>query len=278
MFYYEQFFRTALDGIDRSNIMAVTIQISQVILLISFLVAVYESFVRGGDVRMLGIAAVKYVGLGLVLLGYATAFRDVNGMFNGFADFIANNTTSGTDIFKVWMSDLRTFFNQYGYSRIWDLIMGGIVGLLNTPFILISYVVYPLTYVLFCFFYSFYGAVLYVVGPIVLSLLPAFGLGALARNYIINLMTFHFWGVIYSILGALITAVNIGTVQQVLTTGGFMGGFIGVDEALLLGLASIFYSISLAIIPFLAARIVRGETFGTIAHVILNKIPLIPRR
>ena len=57
-----------------------------------------------------------------------------------------------------------------------------------------------------------------------------------------------------------------------------MGGFIGVDEALLLGLASIFYSISLAVIPFLAARIVRGETFGTIAHVILNKIPLIPRR
>jgi hypothetical protein len=277
MFYYEQFFRTALDGIDRSNIMPVTIQIAQVVLLISFLVAVYESFIRGGDVRMLGIAAVKYVGLGLVLLGYATAFRDVNAMFNGFADFIANNTTSGTDIFKVWMSDLRMFFNQYGYSRIWDLIMGGIVGLLDTPFILISYVVYPLTYVLFCFFYSFYGAVLYVVGPIVLSLLPAFGLGALARNYIINLMTFHFWGVIYSILGALITAVNIGTVQQVLTTGGFMGGFIGVDEALLLGLASIFYSISLAIIPFLAARIVRGETFGTIAHVMLNKIPLIPR-
>jgi hypothetical protein len=277
MFYYEQFFRTALDGIDRSNIMPVTIQIAQVILLISFLVAVYESFIRGGDVRMLGIAGVKYVGLGLVLLGYATAFRDVNAMFNGFADFIANNTTSGTDIFKVWMSDLRTFFNQFGYTRIFDLIMGGIVGLLDTPFILISYVVYPLTYVLFCFFYSFYGAVLYVVGPIVLSLLPAFGLGALARNYIINLMTFHFWGVIYSILGALITAVNIGTVQQVLTTGGFMGGFIGVDEALLLGLASIFYSVSLAIIPFLAARIVRGETFGTIAHVILNKIPLIPR-
>jgi len=277
MFYYEQFFRTALDGIDRSNIMAVTIQIAQVILLISFLVAVYESFIRGGDVRMLGIAGVKYVGLGLVLLGYATAFRDVNAMFNGFADFIANNTTSGADIFKVWMSDLRTFFNQFGYTRIFDLIMGGIVGLLDTPFILISYVIYPLTYVLFCFFYSFYGAVLYVVGPIVLSLLPAFGLGSLARNYIINLMTFHFWGVIYSILGVLITAVNIGTVQQVLTTGGFMGGFIGVDEALLLGLASIFYSVSLAIIPFLAARIVRGETFGTIAHVILNKIPLIPR-
>ena len=277
MFYYQQFFRTALDGIDRSNIMPITIQVAQVVLLISFLVAVYESFTRGGDVRMLGIAAVKYIGLGLVLLVYASAFRDVNTMFNDFADFISNNTTSGADIFKVWMSDLRTFFDQNGYSRIWDLIMGGIVGLIDTPFILVSYVIYPLTYVAFCFFYSFYGSVLYVVGPIVLSLLPAFGLGALARSYIINLMTFHFWGVIYSILGALITAVNIGTVQQVLTTGGFMGGFLGVDEALLLGFASIFYSLSLAVIPFLAARIVHGETFGTIAHVILNKIPLIPR-
>jgi hypothetical protein len=84
MFYYEQFFRTALDGIDRSNIMPVTIETAQVILLISFLVAAYESFIRGGDVRMLGIAGVKYVGVGLVLLGYATAFRDVNAMFNGF--------------------------------------------------------------------------------------------------------------------------------------------------------------------------------------------------
>ncbi len=92
-----------------------------------------------------------------------------------------------------------------------------------------------------------------------------------------NLMIFHFWGVIYSILGALIAAVNIGTVQQVLTTGGFLGGFIGLDEALLLGVASIFYSISLAVIPFLAARIVRGETFGTIANVVLAKVPL-PRQ
>ncbi len=128
VFYYEQFFRTALDGIDRSNIMPATIQIAQVILLISFLVAVYESFIRGGDVRMLGVAGVKYVGLGLVLLGYAAAFRDVNAMFNSFADFVANNTTGGTDIFSVWMTDLRDHFNQVGYQGLLDLIAGGLVG------------------------------------------------------------------------------------------------------------------------------------------------------
>src|SRR6476619_7456769 len=117
VFYYEQFFRTALDGIDRSNIMAVTVQIGQVILLISFLVAVYESFIRGGDVRMLGVAAVKYVGLGLILLGYATVFRDVNATFNTFADFIANYTTSGADTFSVWMSDLANSFNEFGFEK-----------------------------------------------------------------------------------------------------------------------------------------------------------------
>ena len=278
MFYYEQFFSTALNGIDRSNIMPITIQIAQVILLVSFLVAVYESFIRGGDVRMLGVAAVKYAGVGLILLGYATVFRDVNAMFNSFADFIANNTTSGTDIFKVWLSDLGAFFNQYGFQKLFELIAGGFAGLFGAPFILLSYLVYPLTYVAFCFFYSFYGSVLYVVGPIVLSLLPAFGLGSFGRVYVVNLMTFHFWGVIYSILGGLITAVNIGTVQQVLTSGEFMGGFAGLEQSLLLGVASIFYAISIAVIPFLASRITHGETFGTIAHVILNKIPLIPRR
>jgi hypothetical protein len=144
-------------------------------------------------------------------------------------------------------------------------------------FILASYLVYPLTYAAFCFFYSFYGAVLYVVGPLVISLLPAFGIGTLARGYIINLMIFELWGVIYSILGALMAAVNLGTVQQGLASGSFIGGFVGLEQSLLLGVASIFFSISIAVIPFLASRIVRGESFGTIANIILNKIPL-PRR
>jgi hypothetical protein len=275
LFYYQQFFRTALDGIDRSNIMAVTVQVGQVILLVSFLVAVYESFVRGGDVRMLGIAAVKYVGLGLV---HATVFRDVNATFNAFADFISNNTTGGADIFGVWMSDLATAFDTSGFEKLFELIAGGAAGLIGALFVIISYAVYPLTYAAFCFFYSLYGSILYVLGPVVISLLPSFGVGSMARVYIINIVTFHFWGVIYSILGALITAVNLSTVQQVLNSGDFMNGFVGLEQALLLGIASIFYSLSIAVIPFLATRIVRGETFGTIAHFVINKIPFIPRR
>ena len=273
MFYYEQFFRTAIDGIDRSNIMPTTIQIGQVILLISFLVAVYESYIRGGDVRMLGIAGVKYVALGLVLSAYATVFRDINGMFNAFADFIANSTTGG-DVFQMWLSDLRNHWREFGVEGSWDLIMGGFAAIFGVVPMLVAYIVYPLTYAAFCFFYSFYGAVLYVLGPLVISLIPAFGVGSLGRSYLVNLMIFHFWGVIYSVLGALMAAVNLATVRDVLTADSFIGGFVGLEQSMLLGIASIFYSISLCAIPFLAARIVRGEAFGTIANVVFNKIPL----
>jgi hypothetical protein len=278
VFYYQQFFRTALDGIDRSNIMPIMVQVGQVILLVSFLVAVYESFVRGGDVRMLGIAAVKYLALGLVLLGYATVFRDVNASFNTLADFISNNTTGGSDVFGVWMSDLADAFNTSGFEKLFELIAGGFAGAIGAVFVIISYAIFPLTYAAFCFFYSLYGAVLYVLGPVVIALLPSFGVGPMARVYIINVLTFHFWGVIYAILGALITAVNLSTVQQILNSGGFINGFVGLEQAQLLGVASIFYSLSIALIPFLAARIIRGETFGTIAQFVINKIPLIPRR
>jgi hypothetical protein len=273
VFYYEQFFRTALAGIDRSNIMPATIQIGQVILLISFLVAVYESYIRGGDVRMLGIAGIKYVALGLALSAYATVFRDVHNMFDAFADFIANSTTSG-DVFQAWLSDLWNHWQQYGVKGVLDLVMGGISAIIGVVPMLVAYVLYPLTYVAFCFFYSFYGAVLYVLGPLVIALIPAFGLGSLGRSYLINLVVFHFWGVIYSVLGALMAAVNLSSVQDVLTAGSFVGGFVGMEGSFLLGIASIFYSLSIAAIPFLAARIVRGEAFGTIANVVLNKIPL----
>jgi hypothetical protein len=274
VFFYAQFFSTALDGIDRSDIMPLTVQIGQVILLISFLIAVYESYIRGGDVRMLAVSGVKYVALGLILTAYPTVFREINGMFNAFAGFIADNTSGGLDIFRFWMADLADFYETNGFERLFDLFMGGVAAILGLIPILAGYILYPVTYTIFCFFYSFYGAVLYVVGPIVISLIPAFGVGQLGRAYVVNLMVFHFWGVVYVILGALLVAVNLSTVSDVLNTGSFIGGFVGLEQSLLLGITSIFYSISIAGIPFLASRIVRGDTFGTIANVILSKLPL----
>ena len=82
-FYFEQLLQTGLNGIDQQGITAAVLQIAGVILVLSLLWSVYEAYSSGGDVRLLGVAAVKYLVLGLVFLNYHSAFRAVNGMFNG---------------------------------------------------------------------------------------------------------------------------------------------------------------------------------------------------
>src|SRR5664280_1334938 len=87
-FYFEQLLQTGLNGIDQQGITAAVLQIAGVILILSLLWSVYEAYSNGGDVRLLGVAAVKYLVLGLVFLNYQSAFRAVNSMFNGVADGI----------------------------------------------------------------------------------------------------------------------------------------------------------------------------------------------
>jgi hypothetical protein len=64
-------------------------------------------------------------------------------------------------------------------------------------------------------------------------------------------------------------AINMNTVNGVLTSGNFVGAFKGVTGSLLLGLASILLSFCIALIPFLAKRIVEGpvgQTMTTVAR------------
>ena len=98
-FYFEQLLQTGLNGIDQQGITAAVLQIAEVILILSLLWSVYEAYSNGGDVRLLGTAAVKYLVLGLVFLNYPSAFRAVNTMFNGVADGIYN-LSGGVDVIQ----------------------------------------------------------------------------------------------------------------------------------------------------------------------------------
>ena len=104
-FYFEQLLQTGLNGIDQQGITAAVLQIAGVILILSLLWSVYEAYSNGGDVRLLGVAAVKYLVLGLVFLNYQSAFRAVNTMFNGVADGIYN-LSGGVDVIKAGNNSL----------------------------------------------------------------------------------------------------------------------------------------------------------------------------
>jgi hypothetical protein len=67
-------------------------------------------------------------------------------------------------------------------------------------------------------------------------------------------------------------AINMNSVSSVLNSGNFIGAFNGVTGSLLLGLASILLSLCIALIPFLARRIVEGDVGQTMISVISTSV------
>jgi hypothetical protein len=264
-FFFEQVFRDAVNGINATAVPTTMVQMAGAILIAALLFNVYEAFVRGGDVRTLGIGAVKYLIFGLILLNYSPIFLGVNTMFNQVAEYISTVGPGGTDVFKTWLGDVRQYTQASPnfLQAFWPAVSGGIPGILETLLLLVGFLIYAVTYPLFCIFYAFYGSVLYVCAPLVLALYPALSTTGLARSYLTNLIIFHSWGLIYAILGCLMSAIHLGTVAEVLARGDAGGFFAGVGEALLLGLSSILLALCIAFIPMIARRIVQGDVGST---------------
>ena len=270
-FYFEQLLRTGLTGIDQQGITGAVLQIAGVILVLSLLWAVYEAYAYGGDVRHLGMSAIKYLVLGLVLLNYQSAFRAVNGMFNGVADGIYN-LSGGIDVIKAWGNSLSQAWktNPDWFSSLWSLVTGGISAIVAGLITLVGYLTLPFTYALFTLFYALYGSILYVVGPFVLALIPSRGLGQLGRSYFVNMMIFQCWGILYAILQSLMSALQITDPMQF--NGSFLQAFVGSSQMIVLSVASVLLSLMVALIPYIASHIVRGEIGFTLMTVVSGVI------
>ena len=262
MFYFEQLLQTALNGIDAANVTGAVLGVAGTILLLSFLFSAYQAFAAGGDVRMLAISGIKYLILGLVFASYGAVFRDVNAMFNSVANFIYNSTGVG-DLFANWMNQLSQYWQTNGSTSLWNLVTGLASGVISLWLILGAFVIFPVCYLIFTIVYALYGSVLYVTGPFVLALLPTRGLGQLSRTYLVNLMTFQAWGLIYAIIQVLMSAVNLSSIGAVLGANGVLNSFVGSSEMILLALTASIFSFSIALIPFIASRIVRGDVGST---------------
>ena len=266
-FYFEQLLQQGLGGIDQQGITAAVLQIAGVLLLLTLLWSVYEAYSNGGEVRALGVAGLKYLVLGIVFLNYPAVFRAVNSMFNGVANGIYN-MSGGLDTVQSWLNSLSQAWstNPDWFSSIWNLVSGGAASILAGIITLAGYVLLPFTYTLFSLFYALYGAILYVVGPFVLALMPSRGLGQLGRSFFVNMMVFQCWGILYAIFQSLMSALQITDPMQF--TGSFLHAFSGASQVIVMSLASVLLSIMIALIPFIASRIVRGDIGSTLMTVV----------
>jgi len=259
---FERFLTQAVAGIDSTSITSGMQNVAYVVLLVGFLWQVYQSALHGGDVRGLGTNLIKYIVTALVVMNYGTVFTTINQGFVNAGNWIGN-ASGGLSLFDNWKNDLQTEYSQAGVQQLWGLITGSMAGLIDGLLIIVAYLLYPIVIVLFGFFYIFYGSVLYIFGPIVIALLPLGGANRIAKSYIENVFIWNAWPILYGGFGALLSAVQMGQVGQMLNQNDFLGGLGNLEGSFLIGIASIIYSLAIAVIPFIAKRIVSGDVGAT---------------
>ena len=258
---FERFLTQAVAGIDSTSITSGMQNVAYVVLLVGFLWQVYQSALHGGDVRGLGTNLIKYIVTALVVMNYGSVFTTINQGFVNAGNWISN--ASGGNVLDNWRNDIYNQFSQNGFQNLWGLITGAIAGVIDGILIIIAYILYPVVIVVFGFFYIFYGSVLYIFGPIVIALMPLGGANRIAKSYIENVLIWNAWPILYGGFGALLSAVQMGQVGQMLNQNSFLGGLGNLEGAFLIGIASIIYSLAIAVIPFIAKRIVSGDVGAT---------------
>ncbi|HKR29984.1 MAG TPA: hypothetical protein VJT08_05880 [Terriglobales bacterium] len=258
MFYFQQLLQQGLDGIDRTAMIPSVVGIAYSILLVGFLIGLYQAAMRAGDVQALAVTGIKYLAIAVILANWSTVFHEVNDSFNQIAQFIDSSSGAG-DMFLSWFDQLKDQFSNNGIAAILPSISASFAAIATALMVLLAYLIYALAVVVFAFFYVLYGCVLYVLGPLVLALLPISGIGQLAKGYATNLMIWNAWGILYATFGALITALQFSRVDQVMNQGFFGGFFQGTSDSLILGLISILYALALILIPFVAKRLISGD-------------------
>jgi hypothetical protein len=264
MFYFQTMFQQVYNGITGSAVLPAVQQIAEAILLLAALFAVYEAYAKGGDARALALAGVRYLIMGLLISQYPNVFRNVNNAFANVAQAIAP-----TDVWTNFRDQVQGYLSaNTGQGAWWNWVVGGVASAFSLIFQAIAVLVFPVSYAIFSFFYSMYGAVLYVVGPLVLSLYPALGVGQLARTFMVNLLVWNAWGIIYAIISQLLTIMSANSLNSIFTAQSFGGAFQGASQMLLISLSSILLSIMILLIPFIAKRVVSGDVGSTMLTVV----------
>jgi hypothetical protein len=264
MFFFQSMFQQVYNGITGSTTLITVQTIAESILLLAILFALYEAYARAGDMRALALAGIRYLIMSLIISQYPNVFHNVNNAFNSVAAAIAP-----TDVLTNYRSQVANYLSSpSGQGAWWNIVTGDIAGALSLVFQLVAVFVFPITYVLFSFFYSMYGAVLYVCGPLVLALYPAFGMGQLARTYLVNMLIWNAWGITYAIMSQLLTIMSADSLSSIFTAQSFGGAFQGASQMLLISLSSILISLMIALIPFIAKRVVSGDLGSTLFAVV----------
>jgi hypothetical protein len=268
-YFWASAFQSAFNGINSSNLIGVLSGVAYGVLLLSFLWGVYESFLRGGDVRGVVVSLLKYGVTTLVIRNWSQVFQDgVNG-FGSIASAIIQNSVK-QDLTSSWTQQLQTYYSTQSSSGMANGLdalshIDGALGtaLINLLLTVVAVAIWPLCVEVFALVYSLWGCVLYCIGPLVLALMPSTGFSRIAKGYIQNLIIWNMWVVLIAILWAMLWAMNLTSIDTLLNTDGILGYLQGINATLLVSISTLLLSLCTLLIPFVARHVLHGE-FGAV--------------
>jgi hypothetical protein len=262
IFQYQNMMMTVVQGMASGLIPALQ-TVSYIIMLACLVLGIYEAYAKGGDTRQLAATVMKYVVVAFVVGNWTAFFSDLTTGFNQIAQYIDNSYGAG-DLAASWANQLSSSFSQGGYTNWWNIINDGAAAIVNSLEIAISYIIFPIAIQIFTLIYTFWGAVVFAMGPLVLAVAPSQSINSTAKFYAVNLVMWNCWTIIYAVFACLITAVHGNDLNAMMNGGPFFnGGMIpGSQPIAMIGLTSILYSVCILLIPLIAGFVLKAEFRG----------------
>jgi hypothetical protein len=256
-FPYDQALQTAINSFN-GNIMPILFAMAKAILTVSLLWSLYDAWVKGGDVRSLGINLLKYAVVSIVVLHWNSVFTDI---VNGFdsVSYQIYQSAGISDLWTTYTSSLQQAWDAQHVDSIWTVIRGSFSALIAMLGVLAGYILWPIGAVIFVVFYTFWGCVLYGVGPLVLATMPSTTLSRFHVRYIESVFVWNCWGLLVTLYTSMLAALHIGNIQNGFASQNIVGFFGNIDQSLYLSITSAVMSLGIIAIPFCARSILMGE-------------------
>src|SRR6202051_773253 len=178
---------------------------------VTALIGIYEAFFDGGNLRAAAVTMLKYIIVAYIITNWTNLFQTMVTDMATVTNTLQGGADINTDVYDAFNQSLQSYYASTGDGILTQLFNAASGQILMAVLTAICSFIESVAYMFFCFWYTFWGAILWGIGPIIIALLPSSGLGKYATAYLSKVGEWLLWPVLYAILGSLMTALNMNT-------------------------------------------------------------------
>ncbi len=281
--FYVLVFNSMLSGATVSSGISAVTKIAMGILVASFLLSVYGAFVNGANLAGFGRSLIKFIVVGAILSQWTTFFNELVSSSSTLATSIFTVGSGASDIYQSYASNLSTYIqsNQGIEQSVTAALSQGAAAALQLAALFIALCIYYLGMLAFAFWYSVWGLLLYMLGPLFIAAYPSGASAPYAKSYGKALVQWCLWPILYHILGSLISSSNMLTISSTGTmtpssTWSSIEGTGATVAASIVGpfftaAVTIVFAIMLLLLPFIADHLV-SLNFGAVGEAVMGAV------